>query len=144
MAKLICTVGPQGCGKTTWAKQYMAEHQNTYRVNGDEVRAMAYTGKWDGKKEAVVNNIQWEAVQSILNNKMNVIWDNMNLSAKAKERCIQMARDTGSELVWKVWNTPIDQCIANDKKRGGTIGRAIIESTWLRYDLIPWNDIASW
>lgn len=140
MAKLICTVGPQGCGKSTWARQYMATHQNTYRINGDEVRAMAYVGKWDSRKESVVHNIEWEGARGLLNNQMNVIWDRMNLSEKAKQHCIQLARETGAELVWQNFTTSIDDCIANDKKRGSTIGRAIIENTCLRYDLIPWND----
>ena len=140
MPKLICTVGPQGCGKTTWAKQYMAEHQNTYRVNGDEVRAMAYVGKWNSTKEDSVNSIQWNSVFGLLKFQANVIWDNMNLSESAKTRCIQMAKETDAELVWQKFDTPIDQCILNDERRGSTIGRAIIENTFLRYGLIDWSE----
>ena len=140
MSKLICPVGPQGSGKTTWAKQYMATHPNTYRVNGDEVRAMVYVGRWDGKKESVAQNCQAEMVESLLRNHMNVIWDNMNLSTTAKNRCETMAMLTGAELIWHKINTSIEDCIHNDRARGCTIGRAIIENTFLRYDLINWND----
>jgi predicted kinase len=142
MPKLICTVGLQGSGKSTWAREYMATHNNTYRVNGDEVRAMLYTGKWDRHKEAVVQNCQATMVESLLKNQMNVVWDNMNLSNAARERCKKLAAATGAELVWHEMKTTLDQCICNDSQRvssQGLIGRAIIENTALRYGLIEWN-----
>ena len=140
MPKLICPVGLQGSGKTTWAKEYMATHNNTYRVNGDEVRAMVYTGKYHRDKEAVAKAVQRASVESLLAGGSNVVWDNLNLSHTAQGDCDSMAARTGAELVWHHMNTPLDQCIENDRKRGCKIGRAIIENTALYYDKIPWYD----
>jgi hypothetical protein len=71
----------------------------------------------------------------------------MNLSAKAKAEVENIAVWAGYKygrripVVWQRFDTPLDECIARDAKRGlYQVGRAVIENTALYNDLIPWNE----
>ena len=45
MNKLILTRGIQGSGKTTWARQWVAEDPSSrVRINNDDIRNMLVTG----------------------------------------------------------------------------------------------------
>jgi predicted kinase len=140
--KLICTVGIQGSGKSTWAREYLTTHPDCYRINGDELRLMANNTQWSPKREKGILTIQEASVKALLASGYNVIWDNMNVSPSAKDRCIWVACEAEAELYWQRFETPLDTCIARDLARGELIGRAIIENTALHYNLIPWGDTA--
>lgn len=140
MSTLIATQGLQGSGKSTWAKEYLRTNPNYYRVNGDETRLMAYNSRWSPRLEKGIQVIQESAVRGLLAAGFNVIWDNMNLSRSAVDRVERVAESTGAHLIWQKFNTDIDECIRRDKKRGSLIGRAVIENTALRNDIIPWYD----
>ena len=143
MSKLIAMQGLQGSGKTTWAKQFCAENQNYYRVNADELRRMALGEvKWSRDKEDAVQIIQYYAVVELLKHDRCVVWDNMNLSSTAKNRCQAAADETGSQLLWHPMETSLDECIKRDADRplDEIIGRAIIENTALYNDYIPWGE----
>jgi predicted kinase len=43
--KIIMAIGLPGSGKSTWAKQYQAEHPDTMHINKDELCAMLHYGK---------------------------------------------------------------------------------------------------
>jgi predicted kinase len=142
MSKLICPVGIQGCGKSTWTKKFMETHENYYLVNGDALRLMLYNAQFNVKKEKAVRIAEEAIIKALLQNGQCVIKDDMNISASVKATCRQLAEETGAELIWQDFTgVPLDECILRDRqRREGYIGRAIIEGTALRHDLIPWND----
>jgi predicted kinase len=147
MTKLIAMQGLQGSGKSTWAKEFVAKNQNYYRVNSDELRTMLFDSgnpgtKWSRDKEDAVVIFQYHGVVSLLKAGKCVVWDNMNLSKTAQERCVAAAEESGAQLLWHPMTRPVALCVARDAARPASqrIGRAIIENCALYYDWIPWKE----
>ena len=50
--------GISGSGKSTRAKELMLEHGNLVRINRDLLREMLHFGKWSGKNEGLVVDVE--------------------------------------------------------------------------------------
>ena len=56
MKKLIILSAPPGSGKSSWARNYQKEHENTYIISSDEIRYELTNQKQDFSKQKEV----WE------------------------------------------------------------------------------------
>lgn len=82
MSKLIVLRGLPGSGKTTWARQWVAEDpDNRVRVNRDDLRMMFYGKKVDlsQKQETQISRAERALVREYLNRGLSVVLDAMNL-----------------------------------------------------------------
>jgi len=71
---LLC--GLPGSGKTTWAKMFIGEHPQTFRVCKDDIRQMLYGEyKFVKEDEGLVQSIAQNAISDLLSNKSDVIID---------------------------------------------------------------------
>lgn len=87
--KIIVTIGPAGCGKSTWASQYVNSHENTIIVSRDAIRKLLYGFddsnlsnyyETDTKtREAEVSAFSDALIRKALRDGKNVIADNTHL-----------------------------------------------------------------
>lgn len=84
MSKLILTRGIPASGKSTWAKEWVAESPLTRaRVNRDDYRAMMFDEPvLSYEQEKAVSAAQQAAVKALLGAGMDVVVDDTNLRAK--------------------------------------------------------------
>lgn len=139
--KIILTRGIQGSGKSTWAKQWVAEKPDfRIRINYDDLRCMMAPYKVDSwnKREKVVKSLLEPFIITSLKNGFSIVVDNMNLSESSYSTIKGIINKNGySEIPieYKDFFTDLKTCIQRDAKRETPIGAAIIKSTYNQYRL---------
>ena len=142
MNKIILCWGISGSGKTTWAKQWVEEDPvHRIRLNYDDLRTML--GKyWVPEREPLMLHIFREALEEAMTKEYDIVIDNMsNLNPKhiAEYKdiidCYNGSSDTDNtyELEFKLFDTPVDECIRRDALRPLPIGEKVIRQQWRKY-----------
>lgn len=142
MHKLILCQGISGSGKTTYAKQWAEEDPlHRIRLNYDDIRCML--GKyWVPEREQLVKKIFETALDDAMFAGYDIIIDNMsNLNPKHVEEYqelieVQNGSDDDSskyELEFKLFDTPVEECIRRDSLRPLPIGEKVIRQQWKKY-----------
>jgi predicted kinase len=129
MKKVIMMRGLPGSGKSTYAKQLVAEAPNTYkRINRDDLRAMFDNGHWSQGNEKFVKKIRDVLIIKALEEGKHVIVDDTNLSSTNETRVRQLVQefnkannDTVQVEVVEM-NVSLQECIARDAKRAKPVG----------------------
>jgi predicted kinase len=124
--KLIMMRGLPASGKSTRAREIMAEGGNFVRVNRDDLRAMLHTGKWSGKKEDVTKKIQMEIVDLLLTGGNNVIIDDTNLRPQDEEKWKGFAKEYNAKFEIIDMDMDVFTCIALDSQREKSVGENVI------------------
>lgn len=144
--KIILCRGIQGSGKSTWAKQWVAEDpKNRVRFNNDDIRNMLGP-YWVPTREPIVFNLKRQFVLSAMLLGRDIVIDNMNLN----EREVNFFKDIVEKhnnpegvipdmvqsyyvLEFKDFKTPLEECIERDSKRPNPIGAKVITDTYNKY-----------
>lgn len=129
--KIVMLKGLSASGKTSWAKEKVAQDGNWMIVSKDMIRPML--GKWTPRKEKNVITIRNVLIESAIKMRKNVIVDDTNLNPK-HERCIaQIAKKLGVKFEINdsfLKETP-ESCIERDLHRGDkAVGASVI---WDQY-----------
>lgn len=129
--KLIMLKGLPGSGKSTWAKEFVAQNPNWVRVNKDSLREMMASYR-PGKDEALILGWRDHFVMRALLSDRSVIVDDTNFHLKHEIRLKDVARQAQNHLNEPVgfetltFGTPLEQCIKNDLKRPNSVGEKVI------------------
>lgn len=139
-AKLIITRGYPGSGKSTAAREWVAENSDErVRVNRDDLRWNLY-GTYAGLswgQETTVTAAQRAAVSALLREGKHVIVDDTNLRLRFARQWHDLAVDLGATFeVWDIHTTP-EQCKARDAERDRQVGAAVIDSLAQKFPQ-PW------
>lgn len=145
--------GLQGSGKTTFARQWVAENQTQrVRFNRDDVRNMLGP-YWVPKREHLITDLYWEFLNNATANGYDIVIDNMNLNENCIEELIEFVEDTNDflrltylDIQYKIeikdfFNVPLEECISRDSKRENPIGEKVIRQTYNKYKdkIAPWK-----
>lgn len=126
--KVYITVGLPASGKSTWARQYQKEHEDTLILNRDSLRLML-GGKWTPKYEEIVKNIEMYALVTCLQlqKKGTVIVDDTNLNPTTLNSLLKICREQEAEAEIKSFLhvSPLE-CIERDSHRENPVGEATI------------------
>lgn len=136
MSKLIIMRGPSASGKSTYAKQMVAEDfEGTIRVNRDKLREMAHDGEFvKGITEDKILMARDALIRRYLKAGLTVIADDTNLARRNVVDLIKIANKFGAPWELKDFtNVPMDECIQRDLIRHDSVGRAVIEDQFKRY-----------
>ena len=140
MNKLILTRGIQGSGKTTWARQWVAEDPDSrVRINNDDLRNML-GNYWVVGREPLVSEMKQYVTQAAMDRGYNIVIDNMNLNpheVKFWEKVVELNNEDPDgykyEIEFKDFFIPLEECIRRDAMRPNPIGEKVIRETWKRY-----------
>jgi predicted kinase len=138
--KLILTRGIQGSGKTTWARQWVAEDPDSrVRINNDDLRNML-GNYWVVGREPLVSEMKQYVTQAAMDRGYNIVIDNMNLNpheVKFWEKVVELNNEDPDgykyEIEFKDFFIPLEECIRRDAMRPNPIGEKVIRETWKRY-----------
>lgn len=143
--KIILTRGIPGSGKSTWAKQFVAEDkEHRIRLNWDDMRNMMGP-YWVPSREFVNKKMLWTAINAIAYDSetwYTVVIDNMNLNPKGYEEYYYWLKyyneyiepyNKVCELEFKDFFIPIEECIRRDALRTNPIGEKTIKDIWNKY-----------
>ncbi len=145
MQKVIILKGLPGSGKSYWAKKEVADHPGMYkRVNKDDLRAMLDSSHHTKANEKFVLEMRDWVILRALQEGKHVIVDDTNFNPIHEETIRKIATIfTGTEfngktidaqVEVKLFDTPLDVCIARDAQRGDKmVGKGVIMDMWRKY-----------
>ena len=138
MPTLIATRGLPGCGKTTYARQWVArDREHRVRVNRDDLRQMLDHGEFiKGVTESRVLAARDALIGGLLRRGLDVICDDTNLPQRTAGDLARIAaRACASFRVHDLTNVPLETCIEHDAARSDkrSVGEAVIRDMHQRY-----------
>ena len=129
---LILLIGPPGCGKSTYARQYVEEHSNTIHLSSDGIRKELWGDEaTQGDNNEVFSLMQSRAINA-LNNGQNVIYDATNVTRKDRSYIILACPKFAKIEAHIIW-APIETCIERDAIRERTVGKEVIDRILKRF-----------
>ncbi|WP_037162586.1 phosphatase domain-containing protein [Rhodococcoides fascians] len=148
MTTVVATRGYPASGKTTWARQWVAEDPNhRARINRDDLRAGMFNIEGVGtyEQERAVTIAQHTAAKHLLGNGVSVIFDDTNLRMKYAREVASLAKQVGAEFVTQDVPTPLEECLRRDKARGDAggrvVGETVIRDMAARFPIRSWKPI---
>lgn len=139
MARLVILSGLPASGKTTKAKELLAEYGNAVRINRDLLRTMLHFDVWNGKNEGITRDVARAMVKSLLSGKKCgvVIIDDCNLHPGTAESWRQLARERDASFEILRLDTPMEECLYRDSFREKSVGRHVIIGMAMQFGLFP-------
>lgn len=129
---LILLIGPPGCGKTTYGKDYVSDRSTYIYLSSDEIRKELYGDETiQGDPHEVFSLMQSRAVEA-LNNGNSVVYDATNMTRKDRAGIIAACPKFVNIEAHVVW-APIETCIERDAMRERTVGKAIVDKMLKRF-----------
>lgn len=143
MTKLILTRGLPASGKSTYARELVANDPTYVRLNRDDFRQMLFgMPVLDSQGEAMVTAAQHGAVENALKAGFNVIVDDTNFFARGVKALMKIAIKHDAEIVFEDFtHVPLEECLRRDDIRrqegksnlSGAVGQAVIRGMHERY-----------
>ncbi|MEV0996880.1 AAA family ATPase [Nonomuraea sp. NPDC050202] len=136
MSTLIYTRGLPASGKSTWAKQWVAENVGgRARVNKDDLRAMAHNSEFvPGVTEQRINTVRDSTILGLLTAGVDVVCDDTNLPQRVARGLHQLAAKAGADVHVRDFTTvPLQVCLERDAARPQSVGEKVIRGMHERY-----------
>lgn len=120
--KLIIMCGPAGCGKSTWAQDYIKQHENVEWVSRDEIRfSVLQEGEHYFSHEDEVYKIFCNTISNYLSLGKSVIADATHLNEKARKKLIDsLSYPIASEdIIIAYFQIPLHIILTQNAQRTG-------------------------
>lgn len=134
MPKIIMLKGLPGSGKSSWAKQKVAENGNYIRVSKDDIRETMFVN-WTPKKEKSVLKIRDALIREGIRMGKNVIVDDTNLNPIHESHLKELAKEleVSFETNQSFLKVSVEECIERDLKREKSVGQKAIYKMYYDY-----------
>lgn len=133
MTKVYLLKGLPGSGKSTWAKDFCSNNPRSIRINKDDIRKM-FSAKWNNDLEDLVLKVRDHTLINAIHKRYdNIIIDDTNFSPKHESFVKGIANSFECEFEVKFFDTPLEECIANDLKRLDSVGKDVIMDMYRKY-----------
>jgi len=139
MKQVLILTGLSGSGKSTYARQFCADHPNWLRVNRDDLRRSLlpvslpdywqnYPDSEKNRVETVVSAMQKTAILEGLGRGWHVLVDNTNLKVSYFNEFRKLLAERLDEVTiqYRLIDTPLDECIRRDRNRDDSVGESVI------------------
>lgn len=142
MTTLVITRGLPASGKTTWAKDWVAEDiVDRVRVNRDDLRGMIHDGEYHKHlTEAKILKARDVLIASFLRKGISVVCDDTNLPSGTVRDLLKFAASAKAEVEIKDFtDVSLTTCIHRDEKRydganpRACVGKGVIMDMHERY-----------
>lgn len=138
MTELVITRGLPASGKTTWAKEWVAECPGRVRLNRDDTRAMFSGVQGKGvlpyDREQVITKMHHDAARAFLRAGVSVVVDDTNLRAKFAKDWKRLASTVGADFVVQDFtDVPLDVCLARNDERSDRVPDDVIRSMHAKF-----------
>lgn len=124
--RLIMLCGISGSGKTTYAKEYIAEHNNTTHLSSDAIRKELWGDESVQDNPVAVFELMQKRTIEALNEGQNVVYDSTALTRKDRASIISKLPKFVRVECHIIW-APIGTCIERDAARERTVGKDVID-----------------
>lgn len=127
MTTLTILRGLPGSGKTTRARELVADDPRCARVNRDDLRMMMFGAKVNltPAQERAVTLAEHAMARALLSS-WNVVADDMNLRPRYVRDWLTIAAQRGADVVVVEMPTTLDECIDRDAQRDAPVSADVI------------------
>lgn len=126
MTQLLILRGVPGCGKSTFAHQWLKEGERRARVNRDDIR-MQFFGKETGVDEDMVTKIEHQQVDTLLKSGYSVVVDDTNIRFQYISAFVKIAAKHGVPVAVKEFDVDLATAYAQNARRAAAGGRDVPE-----------------
>ena len=134
MSKLLVLQGPPASFKSSFARNFIKEHERWIIVNRDSIRE-SLGEYWVPERENLVSKIERDSIISGIEMGWNVIIDATNLNPKTIAKWEAVADEYKCEIEYKQFWIPFHEAIENDKgPNRNPVGYKVIKSFYERYN----------
>lgn len=140
MAKIILTVGPTSCGKTTWATEEVRKSQGKIvNLNRDDIRRSMFMFKgWNeykftGQREKMVTETQYAMARSAIEKGVSVIVSDTNLNPAYRMNWEQFAKEVGAQFELKVFHVDVRELTQRNWNREASVDPKILKQQYLQF-----------
>lgn len=134
--EMVLVRGLQASGKSTWAKNWVAEDPDwRLRINRDDIRFALYNMYWGltHHQEQTVSLMEEAQAKAAINAEISVVIDATHLKAENVKRWYDFANKMEVPVRVQDFNVPLEECIRRDALRDRTVGEAVIRDYHKRY-----------
>jgi predicted kinase len=126
-------IGVPASGKSTWSTDFVMKNPNYVRVNRDDYRFML-TGQpvCEPKVEDAITEMMFNAIDSALTRKLNVIVDNTNLKRKYIDAIVEHVKYR-ADVEFQVFDISLEKAIERDAAREKKVGEKVLEKMYKDY-----------
>ncbi|QDH94027.1 polynucleotide kinase [Streptomyces phage Evy] len=121
---LLILRGVPGCGKSTFAHQWLKEGERRARVNRDDIR-MQFFGKETGVDENMVTEIEHQQVHTLLKAGYSVVVDDTNIRHTYIKAFVKIAAKFGVPVAVKQFDVDLKVAIERNAARASQGGRDV-------------------
>jgi predicted kinase len=122
--QLLILRGIPGCGKSTFAHQWLKEGERRARVNRDDIR-MQFFGKETGVDENMVTQIEHMQVHSLLKSGYSVVVDDTNIRHKYIKSFVSIAKQYSASVAIKQFDVDVKTAKSRNESRAKAGGRDV-------------------
>lgn len=133
MSKLLILQGIPASGKSTFAREWVAEDsENRIIVNRDSIRDII--GEyWVPSREPLITEIEDFIIVEALYKNYDVCVDATNLNPKTIKRLKAHADLCEADIEFKKFDISLEEAIERDYNRDNSVGIEVIKSFYYRY-----------
>ena len=111
---LIMLIGLPGCGKSTFAKTCVNQHNDWVHLSSDDIRFNENI-----TDNQTVFNLMYQRTKQSLKDKKTVIYDATNLNRKKRFNFIQEFKHLAKHIIYYVFIEPYEECLTRNNSRQG-------------------------
>lgn len=138
------TVGLPASGKSSWAREHVAQNPDTVIVNNDTIRNdymdCNQITKWTPQVEEYVRTQRELAIRTAKFKHQNVVVDNTHMNPKTRRQTMEFCQSLGYavELV-DFQHVSVDECVQRDAQREGRaqVGEKVIRDMYRKFTPRP-------
>ena len=136
---LLLLQGLPASGKSTYAKQLVADDKRWVRINRDELRSMMFDNKhWTGRQEALTIDVQTAIALTAVAKRQNIIIDDTNLNPRTVDKWKTFAKYHNYNYCQEMLflSVPVQECIERDAQRSKPVVSDVIKNMAFQYGLL--------
>ena len=134
------TIGLPASGKTSWAKEYVAQHPNTVRINNDDIRNEYYNNaghrNWSPAVEDHVRKEREARINAAAKMGVDCVIDNTHMNSKTLKQMVDLCKSLGYEVETVDFrHVSVEECVRRDSLRTGheQVGEAVIRRMYKKH-----------
>jgi predicted kinase len=133
----IMLCGIPGSGKTTFARQFVEEHDNWIRIAPDDIRKSVTGDPMNMSRDNEVFSIVYDTIREELEGGSNVIYDATNCNGRYRKNIAKFVAsiDNVDLIACFIMSTPLWDCFNNNANRNDDriVSNEVIENMYTNF-----------
>lgn len=140
--KATITRGFPASGKSTYARERIAQEENLREVNSDSIRElMGFPALGTTEQETAVNAIKESMIAAHAAEGNNIVVSDTNLVSRHLKKLISFCERNGYEIELVDFRPELHTLLKRDRRRDKSVGEDVIRTLWKKYPYKEWKTL---